>query len=563
MYELNTPTLVATEGYNGDNKGPSQNWISFELLNVNQNEIKRLRPVTALDTYVGATKNLHPEGLYSTETFGILGSDERFNKFGYIDLGIEIISPVVAHALFDLKRLYKEILSGSRHAVWDAEECDFFSASPEDDGANTGYSFFMAHYHELKPKETDSLIRQQNIDVFNAFRDIAMSRYVLVLPAGYREIEIKDAAAGGGKEQEDDINPMYRKLITTSKSIPPRSAGRNSPLLDSVRWNLQKTFLDIYEYLFTGLDGKQGRLRGKWTKRNIQNGTRNVISSMDASSEVMGREDAMRPTDTEMGLYQGIKSLLPVAIHAIRTRYLPEVDAGNGSLYLINPKTLKREMVSVKPENYDLVTTDEGIEELINKFKVRDKRHKSFTVEGMYVALIYDDGECFKVFYDINDLPEERDKKYVTGITITELLYLSGYDKWNDYFTIVTRYPVTGEGSTYSSTIRLTTTSTSSMRYELLDDWKSQYDKPAICFPDKSNNEFVTSMAPHPSRLEGLGADFDGDTASGDAPYTVDALEENKKMINSVSYWLTPNGELNLDVGVETIERVATMLLKD
>lgn len=534
-------------------------WITFSLLNVNKQSLARIRPITVLDTYEGATKNFHDEGLFSTTIFGPIGSEQRDTTFGHIDVNVEIISPSVALTLFELKRLYKDVMSGKRYAVWNESTKDFEPAAPGDDGANTGYSFFIKHFNELKPKETESLIRQQSIDVLNKFRDIALSRYVLVMPAGLRDLEVND---GSGQEKEDDINPMYRKLISTAKNIP-NLGNKNNPIVDAARWRLQETFCEIYKYLFNYLDGKKGYIRSKWTKRNISNGTRNVISSMDASSPVMDREDEIRPTDTIMGLFQGIKSLLPVAIHAIRTTYLPPVDAGNGSLYLIDKKTLKKKMVTVSPEDYDKYTTDEGIEKLINMFRTPEYRHKSVTVNGDYLALIYNNGKEFKIFYDIDELPEDKLRKHVTPITYTELLYLSGYSRWNDYFTVVTRYPVAGDGSTYSSTIRLTTTARTSMVYEFEDDWTTRKTKPAVDFPDRTVDEFITSMALHPTRLKGLTADFDGDTSSGDSVYTDDALEENRSMKRKVSFWVGNDGELTVDITVDTIERTVFNLLAD
>ncbi len=533
-------------------------WITFSLLNVNKQSLSRLRPVTVLDTYEGATKNFHDEGLFSATTFGPIGSEQRGTQYGYIDINVDIISPAVALTLFELKRLYKDIMSGKRFATWDPKTKDFEPAAPGDEGANTGYGFFIKHFPELKPKRTESRIREQSIDVVDKFRDIALSRYVLVLPAGLRDMVVKP----NGQEKEDDINPLYRKLISTSKNIP-NIGNMNNPMVDAARWKLQETFCEIYKYLFDYLDGKKGYIRGKWSKRNLTNGTRNVISSMDASSPVMDREDEIRPTDTIMGLFQGIKSLLPVAIHAIRTTYLPPLDAGNGSLYLIDKKTLRREMVSVSPEDYDMFTTDEGVEKIIEKFRTPEYRHKAIGSSGKYAALIYNDGKTFKIFYDIDELPDDKQRKFVSPLTLTELLYLSGYSRWNDYFTVVTRYPVAGDGSTYSSTIRLTTTVKTSMRYELEDDWTTRKEVPAVDFPDRSVAEFVTSMVPHPSRLQGLVGDFDGDTSSGDSTYTKEALEENRNLMRKSTFWVTGDKRLTVDINVDTIERTVFNLLAD
>ncbi len=531
------------------------NWLTFYLLNVDRTLVSRLRPTTTLDTFVGATNELHDDGLYSTLTFGPVGSDVRDEKFSYIDVGIEILSPAIALTLFELKRLYKDIMSGKRHAVWNPEEKDFEPASVGDEGAGTGYSFFLSHYKELTPKKTGSLIREDSVDVFNKFRDIALSQYVLVMPAGLRDLVIKD-----NRTQEDEINKYYRKLLATSRAIP-KGGSKNSPLTDTARWKLQSHFIDIYKYVFDIFDGKRGYMRAKVAARALQNGTRNVLSSMDASSEVMGRADAIRPTDTLVGLFQGLKSILPVAIHAIRTKYLAEINAGNGYLYLIDPKTLKRERVLVDSNTYDRFTTDEGIEKLINTQRHMTDRHSAVKADGKYIALIYIKKDKFKVFYDIGQLPSDLDKDDVYPISYTELLYLSGYDKWNDYFSIITRYPVAGQGSTYSSTIRVTTTARTSMKYELAEDWNTKLEPPAIDFPDRNVAEFVSSMAPHPSRIKAMVADFDGDTGSCDAVYTDEALKENRDMLDKASYWVTGDNKPTIQLDNDIVTRTLHNLL--
>lgn len=534
-------------------------YLSFYLLNVDKRAVSTLRPTTALDTFQGATKDFHENGLYSVLTFGPIGSERRDLTFSYVDVGIDIISPAIALTLFELKHLYKDIMSGKRYAIWDEKEKDFFPAAPTDKGASTGYSFFISKYKELKPKENKSLIRQQNIDLFNRFREIALSRYVLVMPAGLRDMEV---SPDGKNEREQDINKVYRRLISTA-SIIPTLGNTNTSAIDPTRWSLQNIFNEIYKYFFDFADGKKGYIRGKWAARRLTNGTRNVLSSMDTSSAVMDRPDEMRPTDTVVGLFQGMKSLAPVAIHAVRTKYLPDTFGPDGTMYLVNKKTLRRETVFVTTEDYDKFSTDEGIEKLINQFRDNTIRHKEITVQGHYLALIYNDGTEFKVFYDIADLPEGRDKKYVKGITYAELLYLSGHEIWNEYFTIVTRYPVAGQGSTYSSTIRLTTTTSVSMVWELNQDWEGRREKPAIDFPNRSIPEFVSSMAPHSSRLAGLVADFDGDTGSGDSVYTDEALEENRNMMKKATYWVE-SGRLTIDIsGSGLVDRVMHNLLAD
>ena len=93
------------------------NILNVYLLNVDGNMVSKMRPTKSLDTYVGATKDFHEDGLYSVLTYGPIGSERRDVTFSYIDIGVEIISPIICLAIFDLKHLYRDILSGKRFAI--------------------------------------------------------------------------------------------------------------------------------------------------------------------------------------------------------------------------------------------------------------------------------------------------------------------------------------------------------------------------------------------------------------------------------------------------------------
>ena len=535
----------------------NSNYIDFYLLNVNKQFVSQMPQVTTADTFLGMTKNFHPDGIYSTVLYGPVGSEDRDTRFAYIDVKIPIISPVVCRALFELKKLYGEVCAGTRYAVWDEKKKDFEPSTPEVAGADTGYLFFVSHYDELKPARNESSRRDDTLDFFDKFRELALSRYVLTLPAGLRDLIID-----GDSEQEEDIGRLYRKLLTLARAIPER--GAPTRLTDPARWRLQQTFNEIYLYFFTFMDGKKGYNRGKVTSRKIMNGTRNVISSFKSGSVMMDGVDALRPTDTVVGLYQGLKALLPVAQYQIRSRYLPNVLAGDGNMYGVNKKTLKREFLEVDSEIYDIFSTDEGVEKLINKFTDHDARHKPLMLDTEhFVALIYQDSKNFKVFYDISELPDTFDKTKVSGITLAELLYLSGYDVWNDYFMFITRYPVTGQGSTYSSTIRLETTASTDVKYALGEGWDVNEVSAAISFPRRNVDEFVTSMAPNPTRINGMGADFDGDTASGNSVMSEEALAENRRILNSKHYWFNADGSMKITLTNAIIDRTVFALLKE
>ena len=66
----------------------------------------------------------------------------------------------------------------------------------------------------------------------------------------------------------------------------------------------------------------------------------------------------------------------------------------------------------------------------------------------------------------------------------------------------------------------------------------------------------INSLVPHSSHLVQLGADFDGDTASGNIPYSDEAIKEIDDLLDSPRAYLGPDGRFIDSVGVSTINLV-------
>ena len=55
--------------------------FNIELLNITSNNLMGLRPIRSLDITDGASDNFHPDGLFSTVTFGKVGDERRSTRF--------------------------------------------------------------------------------------------------------------------------------------------------------------------------------------------------------------------------------------------------------------------------------------------------------------------------------------------------------------------------------------------------------------------------------------------------------------------------------------------------
>lgn len=475
--------------------------FNITLLNLTPERLVGLKPVTSLDTFDGMSRNFNENGLFSISIFGRIGDERRNRRFSYIDIKTPIFHPVIYRALVQLKRFYGEIIESKSYAIWNDEIKDF-EKSDQLQG-KTGYNFFMDHWKNIEFVENESDSRTVNIQLIKKFKDRATTSKVIVLPAGMRDIQIED----GGRVSMDEINNLYLKLISVSNSIPQSAIDHSIQMLDGARLSMQRTFNLIYDMIENMIKGKKKLLMSKWASRKIYNGTRNVITSMNIQSSQLNNDGNVGFNNTVVGLYQYMKAALPVTKFHLRNGFLSKVFTGpNNPALLIDKTTLKNVPVKLKPHHYDSWMTDEGIEKVISLFGEESLRHKQLEIEGYYVGLLYKGNSTFKLFQDIDELPEGFDKKDVKPVTFCELMYISVYADSDKYPCFVTRYPVTGFGSIYVSYPYLKPTVKTEVLKPLDENWQiNELDKIAYNFPTLT--DFVNSISPHPSKLARLGAD--------------------------------------------------------
>jgi hypothetical protein len=312
------------------------------------------------------------------------------------------------------------------------------------------------------------------------------------------------------------------------------------------------------------VEGKKKHLMGKWATRAIFNGTRNVITAMDTSVPYLGAPGNVTSNDTIIGMYQAAKAILPVTQYLLRNGFLSQVFRGvDIPTILVNKKTLQKEEVLLKPAYFERWMTDEGLEKVLSAFSEETLRDKPIEIDGRYLGLIYKgpDG-TFRFMQDISELPATRNKEHVTPVTFCELIYLSGYRRWNKYPMAVTRYPVTGVGSIYPSMMFVRTTIKSEVRRELDEQWIERGDDyVAYQFPVKG--PYVNSMSPHSSRLSRMDADFDGDMVSGNAFYLDESIAAILDLFRLKRAYVGTDGNFISSTNVSTVNLVFHNLTGD
>lgn len=524
--------------------------FNIELLQLSDADVKSMQRIEVLDIMDGFSKNFHPKGLFSIEIFGKVGEERRNRLFAYISMHVEVFHPVLFKAITDLKGLYGDILAGKEYAKFDEATKDFVKSDVLD--GDTGFAFFCKHFSKIQFEERPSPKREFSIRLVEKYRSKPFLDKLIVMPAGLRDYVIDE----DGKPSEDEINTLYRKVLSIASVIDNVNAKYNEEYLDTARYNMQSAVNDIYNYIKNMLEGKNKFILGKWASRRIFNSTRNVITSYLHDSPELFGERSVSTNQTVVGLYQYLRAIFPLAVKHVRDTYLSDVFVGpNSPAIMVNKKTLKKEQVPLDTAYYDEWMTVEGLEKVFARFGQNDLRHDVLETDTHYFGLLYKGPDMtYRFVQDIDELPETYDPKYLQPITFTELLYLSVCKDSATIPALITRYPITGYGSIYPSYVYLKTTIKSESRAELDRDWERTGFK-AVEFPIV-DEQFFSSLSPSSSHLNRLTADFDGDVLSFTCLLAEDSKKEIADKLNSRDYYVGVNGKMFFSANTDIIELV-------
>lgn len=532
--------------------------INIDLLRVDDKDLARLGKIDSPAIF-DSGNNFHPSGLYSTTVYGAVGSEYRNRRFGYIDLGVTILHPLVYYAITQLKAFYKQIAEGKVTAVFDPKTRSFVKSSAPD--ADTGYHFFIDHIESLRFERNDSDKRNFLIElVEKAVREgTHFLRYVLVLPAGMRDYTVDH----NNKPQEDEINTFYRKLIAQSSIIDPVAAKKSPAVYDNVAVGLQTIVLELFTYLKSLLEGKHKLILGKWLTRKIFNSTRNVLSSSVEKVNHVDDPNRLRYNECQVGLHQFARACVPKSLYEIKSKYIREIfPEGSNAAFLTNVKTWKKEEIlnTHIQKDYDLWTSSAGLEKVVAMLGNLDLRDLPVLLnKGRHcLGLVYRDARYFKFFQDIDELPQEWDRGKVAPVTIAEFIYMSLYPLNGKYPGLITRYPITGFGSIYPAYVKFITTMSSFTLEELDTEWRPS-GQIASSFPNAQSDYFNTCSV-HPSHLGALGGDFDGDTVSLTLLQTDEANEEIRAYLGRKEYYINDTGGFTFSNETDVLSAVLNFL---
>lgn len=533
--------------------------VELKLLELTKERLRMVRPTKVLDIRETNIGSFHEDGLFSTVTFGRVGTVERDTTFSYIPINTTVFHPLYYRELMKLRILYGDILTGNKYAIFNEEEKDFELSDPIH--GQTGYYFFVSNFPKLVFVRNKSRRRDARIDFLTKYRANCMYSQIMVLPAGLRDsVEDKN-----GRSTEGEINEFYRRILRSSNSLATQTRVESS-ITDTSRASIQNGFNQVYDYLSSLIKDKKGFISGKWAKRSVATASRSVITSLSTSTKELGSEDNIGFNNSAIGLYQACKSYMPLLAHEVLSFTNPLM--GEGKSQLVDKNTLQSTTAQLPDADIDRWTTPSGIEKIVNNFSNLNFRTQPIIVgNDYYLALIWtgevDGKKAYRIIQDIRDVPEGFSRDNVRPITYTEFFYLVRLNQWNKDIYYITRYPVTGDGSIYPSIGFIRTTVNSEVRYGLNPDWSIDMNQKAGVFPILGNASFMDSLSVHPARLEGMGGDHDGDKTSSLSIFLDDAREEVYSYLNSPEAYINGDKKMIATAYVDSVERVLINITGD
>lgn len=515
--------------------------LNIQLMDIDQIIKERgLKEVTSVMVHSSSSSQFDPNGLFSEQIFGEIASPERHLRHGWIDLHCTVFNPIAFQNIQSIRRFYVEIMSGKAYAVWNKYERDFDKASEYEDGADTGFAFFLKHFHEINFKKNNSLKRNDKIDVLIRYKNQILINKMLVCPAAIRDMREED-----GRVEKDSINSLYASLINNSKAMPPGSD--NDPIYDTVHYAIQRKVLEIYEYLLNMFSGKTGFAEGKYGHRAIAQGTRNVITATSLESASPYSPQYHKVDESKIPLFQAAKGFSSLVVHYIKNIfYSPIVSDTADQVALIDPDTLGLTYVPISSKDKDLLLTSEGIMKTIDRFRDPEFRFRPVTAmsddgKKYYLYLLYDDGKKIFVFRDLaetkrwfEDSKIKWDQDKVRPMSYAEMLYVATYVSANGKYGTITRYPVTDENSIYPCRTHVVSTSPGR-----IVRWVTNLETGAgVDLPEypMHGSSFIDAATLHPSKLKGLGADFDGNCVLGDTKIQIRFTKLWLEVIKTLDY---------------------------
>lgn len=517
------------------------------------------------------------KGLLSNEIFGI-SRDDRTSIFAYIELaGEEFLHPLAY-------KIWNKLDSNVKQCVYEADtfvyDKNTGKLKPDPDGEN-GIPFLKKLIKNIEFKKTESMKRGVRIDFLEKHREKLFIKKFVVIPAGYRDVNTDGNARVGVGE----INKLYNAIIRDCRALRD-SDDYGLSLNGNLRGRIQDNITAVYDWFVfgrygntesvaSGLSRKLGLIRRAGMKKSFDWGARLVICTQNLRKENVS--DIEIDLDSiGLPLAAVCANFFPYMLFYIR-KWFENQFSDVDYIMAIDPKSKKPEKIQI--EDWQSVYGDEKIKKELDRFmhgmsnrfrpieaplpdKLKDKYHgghlrfKGFMVADEKIA----EEIIKKKVTDIKYPIEERD------LTWCDLIYQAAFEVTKDKMTLITRFPMDSYWNQFPAKIKIISTIETE---PMIVNGVYYKEYPKIRQEDinkNSSNKFVDVALPNNVRLGSIGGDYDGDTISSKALYSIEANAELFKAVNSKKHYISlgaENAMTTTNEGVQSLYNLTLVLNND
>ena len=510
--------------------------MRIELLNtelfIKLNKLKEVSNPITLDRGMTPT----PDGLLSTDIFGTTPK-ERKNRYSYIDLHTYFLQPLAFKQLHRLDSKIDALIAGTKKFIITKE-----GYLEENDAGETGIDWLYDNWEKIKFKRNQSTIRNERIDFFvRNKKDVIFTRYFIVEPAFYRDINLQNVGTGRPTLHEINVGSdqtngsSYGKLLRLVSSL--KSSGGFAFALNNTKYQIQLCMVDIYNYFKSRVEKKYGIIRKGVMGKTVDFGSRLVISAphFDANSY---NDLIVNSEYSGVPLGNCISNATPFFIGWLSGFFKREFE-GQEHKYPVMDE--KGEISYVELKNPAAYYNDDYCMKLMNKY-IHSYEERFDKIE---VPLA--DGTFRYMVFKGSTAKDTENNPQASGIsqrymTLTDLMFLAADDIYENRYGYITRYPFLTFQTIFPTKIRvLSTQKTQPMWingklhkfYPVIDP-----NTPKKTVP----TQFIEVLMMSNVYLEKIGGDYDGDQVSIRTMFTQEANEECKRICDSIITCLNANG---------------------
>lgn len=465
--------------------------MKLDIFNIDKLvEINNLKLVNSAYIFA-ADGSPDPEGIFSYEIFGRVGSKERESNYGYIDLKKKFLHPLIYNAVYQMFRNLPFVISGDKWCILNPKDNSIKIVPYGTEGAESGIDFFYNNWEKINWNNNDSTTREKKENLFNTMKkeDIFWDKW-LVIPALYRDINLHSKQSG--KVDMDEINAMYIKLINNVNSELINFTG-----MFNIQMSIQNTIVDIHNYLSKKISGKRGVVHSAIMGKTVDYAITSVISAPRFNADKF--QDQMIPYGyIGVPLYNVCALFYPFIIKALEDIFFSYDQNEYFTAFGHEGKTVDSRSSDIREK-----ISTEGIEKLVSSY-IKDKTK---AIRTATFAL------------DNNNARFERMEKILgRPYTVTDLLYKACIDVIFNKHVFSTRFPLTGAESQIVNRIKILTTENTidmsdsnnpnSVTYEYDKTYPyfpTYTDKDGVVHIDNEKVKWLDTVIPNNSVLAGMG----------------------------------------------------------